>query len=198
MDKNARIEKLRESKPIALTGSEIADTTDFLELRKCAKKYGYSLRNTINKNIVYINDNTGMEIIISGGSIDEILEHDYKDVAHLQSIAAIPAIIKNAVFICEYPNADTKKHRNITSYQYYIAGLRINITDYTVKMVVSIENKTGKHYYDHKLTQIEKGALLSSIQGITSPSEESNTLTGVKDKRLLQILQDLFSARRRE
>ena len=48
----------------------------------------------------------------------------------------------------------------------------------------------GERYYDHKLTHIEKGKLLSIVPTIQKAGMDSNPpLSGIKDKRLLSILQ---------
>lgn len=49
----------------------------------------------------------------SRGGIREILQHDYKDVEHLQSIAAVPQIIENSVFIEELANEDLEKYPGV-------------------------------------------------------------------------------------
>ncbi|MFU2076875.1 hypothetical protein [Avibacterium endocarditidis] len=117
-------------------------------------------------------------------------EHDYKDPDHLQSIAAIPQIIENAIYVDTLPNEDKEKHPNIQRYDYYVAGLNIGGDNYTVKAVVSTA-KDGSRYYDHKLSEIEKGELLSRTSRITTPVDKSNSpFNEFDDKRLLQILQD--------
>lgn len=56
-----------------------------------------------------------------------------------------------------------------------------------------IVDRNSQHYYDHKLTQIEKGKLISLTTGMTNPGNENNSpLSGVKDKRLLSILQTII------
>lgn len=69
-----------------------------------------------------------------------------------------------------------------------MSGLKIGNEDYTVKFVISKKN-TGERYYDHKLTQIEKGRILD-LSAVSS-TESANTLplTEYKDKRLFSILQ---------
>ena len=78
-----------------------------------------------------------------------------------------------------------------------IAGLRIEDTDYTVKLVVGVKN--GLTYYDHAITPIEKKKLLKSIDEIKRPfaskessddgEQVSDVLSHCKDKRLISILQ---------
>ena len=62
--------------------------------------------------------------------------------------------------------------------------------DYTVKAVIA-EHTDGSRYYDHKLTQIEKGKLIDSLSR-TSPArinQEASLGSVSKDKRLSSILQ---------
>ncbi len=86
-------------------------------------------------------------------------------------------------------NEDKEKHPGVDFYEYYVCWLKVGGVDYTVKSVVAV-GLNGERYYDHKLTQIEKGALLSTTPDVTKPGEESDTpLSAVEDKRLLSILQ---------
>ncbi len=182
-EKAARIEKLKGSKPIEITGDEITQSQNLKEYKKNALEYGKSLRGE------YINDDTNTKIEVNAQSIKEVLQHDYKDKEQLQSIAAIPQIIKNGIFIVSLPNEDVKRNVNVKEYQYYVSGLRIDNVDYTIKSVIAIDNN-GNRYYDHKLTEIEKGKLLDELDRITNPSNQENfTLSGYKDTRLFSILQ---------
>lgn len=185
--KKERIEKLRKSEPIEITGKEIEPSDDLKQYKKNALEYGKSLRGE------YINKDTGAIISVTGGNsrggIREILQHDYKDVEHLQSIAAVPQIIENSVFIEELANEDLEKYPGVKSFSYYVCGLKIADVDYTVKAVIANQNN-GERYYDHKLTNIEKGKLLSIAPTIQKAGIDGNSpLSDVKDKRLLSILQ---------
>lgn len=185
--KAERIRKLRNSKPVEITGNEIEPNEDLKQYKKNALEYGKKLRGE------YTNKDTGETISLTGGNsrggIREILQHDYKDVEHLQSIAAIPQIIENSIFIDELSNEDFDKYPGINSFSYYVCGLKIGKEDYTVKAVIANQSN-GERYYDHKLTHIEKGKLLSIIPTIQKAGMEGNSpLSEVKDKRLLSILQ---------
>jgi hypothetical protein len=100
------------------------------------------------------------------GGLKEILQHDYQDKEHIQSIAAVPKIIENSIFITQLLNEDSSKHPNIVFYRYYACGLKVSDIDYTVKVVVGVMDD-GSKYYDHRLTRIEKGKLIDMIQGST-------------------------------
>ena len=79
--------------------------------------------------------------------------------AHLKSIAAIPQLISNAIFIEERP--PYKEGAQYDSYRYYVTGLKINGEDYTVRMTIGVKN--GKYYYDHYLTNIEKEGVSEAV-----------------------------------
>ena len=186
-EKAARIEKLRKSKPVKITGKEIEPSDDLKQYKKNALEYSKNLRGE------YTNEDTGEVIALTGGNsrggIREILQHDYKDTEHLQSIAAIPQIIRKAIFIDETLNENAEKYSGVKSFRYYVCGLKIGNTDYTVKAVVAVQNN-GDRYYDHKLSSIEKGKLLSIIPTIQKAGIEDNLPPSVgKDSRLLSILQ---------
>ncbi|WP_166738587.1 LPD38 domain-containing protein [Histophilus somni] len=183
LQKPERLEKLRQAKPIEITGKEIEPSDDLRQYKRNALEYGKSLRGS------YVNKDTGKAIELGAGGVKEILQHDYKDIEHLQSIAAVPQIIENAIYIDTLPNEDKAKNFAIDGYEYYLAGLKIGGVDYTVRAVVGV-TKDGNRYYDHKLTKIEKGELLSLPSRITNPvGESSSPLSSINDKRLLQILQ---------
>lgn len=182
-EKAARIEKLRNSKPIEITGNEIEASSDLKQYKKNALEYGKTLRGE------YTNKDTGSKVSVSANALKEVLQHDGSDIAHIQSVAAIQAIIENGIYIDTVANEDTEKNTKVIEYQYYVVGLKIGNVDYTVKSVIAVDNN-GNRYYDHALTRIEKGNLLNELGGITNPSsQEANPLSGIKDKRLISILQ---------
>ncbi|MDR1974992.1 MAG: hypothetical protein LBQ31_10075 [Bacteroidales bacterium] len=185
------MKKLRNSKPIEITGEEITPSEDLKQYKKNALEYGKTLRGK------YTNKDTSKSILLGRGKkhggLNEVLHHDYKDIEHLQSVAAIPQIIEDSIFIDSIANEDKTKNPDIEGYDYYVVGLKINGEDYTVKAVIA--NGTNvEQYYDHKLTQIEKGKLLDLSAGITSPPTNKDApLSDYKDKRLISILQTNFS-----
>ena len=194
--KAERIRKLRESKPVEITGNEIEPSDDLKQYKKNALEYGKNLQGS------YTNKDTGITIQLQrgrrNGGINEVLQHDYKDVEHLQSIAAIPQIIENSIYIDSRENMDTDKNPDVKEYQYYVCGLKIGNVDYTVRSTVAVD-KNGNRYYDHKLTHIEKGKLLDLINSQaaydngfgTTPGTKPTTemFSNYKDTKLLSILQ---------
>jgi hypothetical protein len=180
--KDERLEKLRKQKPVVITGNEIPYSDNLKEYRRNANEYGLSIRGE------YVNKDTGDKIGVLKNSIKEVTSHDLS-VAQLQSVAAIPSLIENAIYIDTLKNEDTKRP-DIKTFDYYVSGLKIGDKDYTVKMVVANDASGGK-YYDQRLTNIEKGKLLSTGNAMQNHGEENNSpLSGVKDKRLISILQN--------
>jgi hypothetical protein len=193
--KAARVEKLRRSEPVEITGKEIEPSDDLKQYRKNALEYGKKLQGS------YTNKDTGQTIQLQrgrrNGGINEVLQHDYKNVEHLQSIAAIPKIIENSIYIDNRKNIDREKNPDIVEYQYYVCGLNIGGTDYTVRSTVAVD-KRGNRYYDHKLTNIEKGKLLDLVNEQAAKNDGFGTTPGTKpttvksygkDNVLISILQ---------
>ncbi|MCW9710011.1 hypothetical protein L5B71_03785 [Avibacterium sp. 21-586] len=181
--KSESLEKLRQAKPIQISGKDIEPSDDIRQYRKNAFEYGKALRGS------YINADTGRKINLGRNGITEVLHHDVSNPEHLQSIAAIPQIIEDAIYVDTLPNEDKAKHPDITSYDYYVAGLNIGGGDYTVRAVVA-NSTTGEKYYDHKLSEIEKGDLLEMTSRLSSAEISNQSPIDLDDKRLLQILQD--------
>lgn len=198
-EKKARIEKLKRSVPLEVTGDRYVGKYS-LDNRSAEEYIKVSLRQT------FVNNDTGDKIILSRRSADKVTRHDAESEIHLKSIAYIPEMIRDAVFIEELDNE--KGVTGFDSYRYYILGMKVDGVDYTAKLVVG---KAGNnYYYDHALTQIEKGNLLSIIDEIKCPFGEKEVLSepsslvidgikrsfgkeedlsGIKDKRLISILQ---------
>ena len=208
--KKGRIEKLRKSEPIEITGKEVTPSDDLKQYKKNALEYGKNLQGE------YTNKDTGRTIQLQrgrkNGGLKEILQHDtLNDTVQIKSVAAIPSIIENAIYIDSSENQDVQKNPNVVAYHYYICGLKIGSEDYTVRMVEA-EEKDGNRYYDHKLTHIEKGKLINELALInpSSSTELSSTpdagtedrnrptnrgeiqtapISNIKDKKFVSLLQ---------
>ena len=181
-EKKQRIEKLRKSEPVEITGREIEPSDDLKQYKKNALEYGKRLRGE------YTNKDTGETVMVGKNAIKEVLNHDYKNAEQLQSVAAIPQIIENAVYIESQANTDDKV--DAEKFDYYVCGMKIGGEDYTVRAVI-VTPKEGTRYYDHKLSKIEKGKLLDSLIGITTPGFNQTTSlnSDIKDTKLLSLLQ---------
>ena len=178
-EKAARIEKLRRSKAVKITEADYGGKYDLT--RNSAKLWAKD-----NIRGEYTIADTGEKVNVSKVSINEVLSHGERDAAHLKSISSIDKLLHNAIFITEIPNA--KDNDKYESYRYYVVGVKIDGVDYTAKLVIGVKN--GKTYYDHRLTQIEKGSLLDSLNGLSnSVAEKQQTSFTGKDSKLLSILQ---------
>lgn len=181
-EKAARIEKLRNSKPVEIIGDEYKGK---YELNRDSAKQ-WILDNLRNKD--YKIEDTGEVVTITKVGAKKVTSHSMGNEAHLKSISVIPDLLQQAIFIGEMPNM--KNNEKYDTYRYYICGLRVGNTDYTVKLTVGV--KDGKKYYDHALTEIEKGKLIESISpsGFKTTGGAPNPSSAIdKDKKLLSILQ---------
>ena len=178
-EKAARIEKLRRSKAVKITEADYGGKYELT--RNSAKQWAKD-----NIRGEYTIADTGEKVNVSKVSINEVLSHGERDAAHLKSISSIDKLLHNAIFIAETPNA--KDNDKYESYRYYVEGIKIDGVNYTAKLVIGVKN--GKTYYDHRLTQIEKGSLLDSLNGLSnSVAEKQQTSFTGKDSKLLSILQ---------
>lgn len=178
--KSERIEKLRESKPVEITGDEYKGKYELN--RESAKEW---LKNNLRGE--YRIKDTGETVELRKDGIQKVTSHSMGNEAHLKSLAAIPQMIENSIFIDEVSNE--KNNGKYDRYRYYVCGLKIGGEDYTAKITIGV--KGGYKYYDHSLTQIEKGSLLDNIDALsTTYDDKGTTLSSVgKDSRLLSILQ---------
>jgi hypothetical protein len=183
-DKLHRLHKLRLSSPVQIKGNEITASDDLKVYKKNALAYGKKLRGT------YINKDTGAIVHLVRSSIQEVLQHDYKNIEQLQSVAAIPDIIENAIYMDAVPNEDIQKNPAIKEFHYYLCGLNIGGENFTVRTSIAVYD-TEKLYYDHKLTRMNVTNLPHPTTRITNPepSTADRQLTDCKDIRLFNILQ---------
>lgn len=176
-EKVLRIAKLRKSKPV-----DIVFNGEYELNRDSAKQW---MKDNLRGE--YVNEATGEKITITKIGANKVTSHGERNEAHLKSIVAIPSLLEKSVFIEELPNE--KENDKYDSYRYYVCGAQIDGIDYTIKVVVGV--KGDVKYYDHRLTQIEKGTLIDNLNGMAnSVVENQNADISVgKDTKLLSILQ---------
>ena len=188
-EKATRIEKLRESKPVEMNGEEHIGKYELN--RESAQSY---ILNNLRGNYVIADTNEQVELVKKGAK--KVTSHSMGNDVHVKSIALIPKIIQSSIFVEEMPSE--KDDSQYDSYRYYVCGLDYNGESYTVKVTIGV--KGGDYYYDHSLTEVEKGKLLDMIESNQAVSRKGFTPTGdapipsyalsrVKDTKLLSILQ---------
>lgn len=179
-EKAARIGKLRGSRPVEISGEEYKGKYELN--RDSAKQW---MKDNLRGE--YTNKDTGEKIEISKVGVNKVTSHGERDEAHLKSIVAIPQLIGNSIFIDEHINE--KGNDKYDSYRYYVCGLKIDGEDYTAKIVIGV--KGDSKYYDHRLTQIEKGTLINNLNAMANHvAEKQNADVSIsKDTKLLSILQ---------
>ena len=180
-EKTARIEKLKKTKPIEITGEEYKGKYELN--RDSAKSY---IKDSLRGE--YTNKDTGDTILLAKDGAQKVTSHSMGNEAHLKSIAVIPELIEKSIFIDELPNE--KNNGKYDSYRYYVSGLKIGDVDYTVKLAIGID-EYGNKYYDHSLTEIEKGKLIDEVGALstTLPSDNQSAHSEYKDSKLISLLQ---------
>jgi len=151
--------------------------------RKTAKQW---MRENLRGE--YTNNDTSERIIVSNAGINEVTSHGTTDEAHMKSLVAIPRMIESSIFIDELDNS--KGNGKADSYRYYVCPLKIDGEDYTAKIVVG--KKNGSSYYDHRLTQIEKGKLISSLNRLSNSvaENEASPISEDKDSDISSTVQE--------
>lgn len=162
--KRERIEKLRRSKPVVITDEDIPSDVDMTDRKSVQKSLLGNIRGE------YVNEDTGEAIQVLRQGIEEVSHHGMTDAAHVKSLFAIPRMLRKAIYIDEQKNIKGK--RVFDSYRYYVCGLKINGEDYTAKIVAGV--KDGQRYYDHRLTQIEKGAAIEKAESFRMTAASNN------------------------
>ena len=185
-EKAARIEKLRKSEPVVITGEEYKGKYELN--RDSAKAW---IKDNLRGE--YTIADTGEKIAIGRKGINKVTSHSMGNEAHLKSLIAVPKMLEQSVFITE-EKAD-KLNAQYPTYRYYVVGLNIAGVDYTAKLTIGVD-ENGNKYYDHALTEIEKGKLLDQINGqavdngfISTGAEPNPSVTDSKDTKLVSILQ---------
>jgi len=185
-EKAARIEKLRKSEPVVITGEEYKGKYELN--RDSAKAW---IKDNLRGD--YTIADTGEKIAIGRKGINKVTSHSMGNEAHLKSLIAVPKMLEQSVFITE-EKAD-KLNAQYPTYRYYVVGLNIAGVDYTAKLTIGVD-ENGNKYYDHALTEIEKGKLLDQINGqavdngfMSTGAEPNPSVTDSKDTKLVSILQ---------
>lgn len=183
-EKAARIEKLRRSEPVIISGQEHEGKYELN--RESAKAW---MKDNLRGS--YENEDTKTVITIGRKGVNKVTSHSMGSEAHLKSIAAIPEMLKKAIFITR--EQATKAGAQYPEYEYYVVGIKIGDVDYTAKVTIGVD-ENGNKFYDHALTEIEKGKLLDQKNGqAASPgfisTEINPSVTNGKDTKLFSILQ---------
>jgi hypothetical protein len=145
LTKAVQLEKLRTFTPIFLQVAGVTDINDiFVVKAKVLSMPGIKGNHT--------NEESGTLWEVTGKTIKkELRQHDFKNIEHWQSVAAIPQIIKTAVYAGYLENQDKQKHPEISRFEYYLSEIVIAEHYYTVKSDIAVENTGKRRYFDHKL-----------------------------------------------
>lgn len=188
-EKVARVEKLRKSEPVILQGNEHEGKYELN--RDSAKAW---IKDNLRGE--YTISDTGETVAIGRKGVNKATSHSMGNEAHLKSLVAVPQLLEKSIFIAE--EKAEKKGAQYPIYRYYITGIQIGGEDYTAKLTIGVD-ENGRKYYDHALTEIEKGKLLDQLNGqvalekgfisMGAEPDPSVALSRVKDTKLVSLLQ---------
>lgn len=185
-ERAARIKKLKRSEPVEITGEEHKGKYELN--RDSAKAW---IKDNLRGEYTIVD--TGEKVVVGRKGVNKVTSHSMGNEAHLKSLIAVPAMLHNATFIVE--ERAEKANAQYLYYRYYVVGLNIGGVDYTAKLTIGVD-ENGNKYYDHALTEIEKGKLLDQNDGqaavsgfISTGAEPGLSVTIGKDTKLFSILQ---------
>ena len=177
----ATLEKLKNAKPVEVGADDYKGKYEL----NAKSAYGYVMDTLRKGNPYYIAD-TDEYVEISQVSAKKITSHDRFNEVYLKTFVAIPDMIKNAIYLGEEFN--TKQNGKWDKYRYYACGLKIDGTDYTVRLTIGVKGE--KKYYDQSLVKIEKGLLIDNIDKQTSLFDADGNPVNKIDNRLISLLQE--------
>ncbi|MDR1921156.1 MAG: hypothetical protein LBS31_05345 [Candidatus Adiutrix sp.] len=141
--------KFDASPAVEVTGKEIfASQTD---LPKKMSERRNSVIAWLNKKKwlkTFKNQDTGWDVNVSNGSVRDISAHGM-DFGKAQVIAALPAIIQNGIYLAPGKTTAAGHKRHI-----FASKVNIGTEKFVVGFIVE-EDKNGRRFYNHELTEIE-------------------------------------------
>ncbi|MDR2784574.1 MAG: hypothetical protein LBB83_01535, partial [Treponema sp.] len=183
-ERAARIAQLEKSPNLKLDGNAYEGKYDISGTPKENHKSITAYLKSIAKNEKLGNSYVSEPIRLGNDGIDKMTSYGMSNLAYMKSIAHIPTLLKNAVLITE--ESPRKSVAHYYAYKHLATGFEMNGEKYTAHIVLG-EN-AGIWYYQHNLSQIEKGTLVEVIRGTNSGLQDS-LLDTVKDTTLIGILQ---------
>lgn len=157
----------------------------FGEKRKQAAEWG-------KKHIrgEYINNYSGLQLQVVGIGIKEAASHAYTD-AELQTISAIPQLIKHSVLFDVSPHEPQKKEHGDV-YTFYGIVKQAGQA-YLAKIVAKTIGK-NKLQYDHQSIEIMMPDVASAASGVTATHQALTPPSGIKSVINLHQLVDYVNA----
>lgn len=181
-EKAQRIERLRAAPSVISDGIVEIDGIDYssdvqnfrdTDNTKMLRFIALQIGKTVTGE--YTSSEMGGDVLLSMANIREINNHTIKAQGQVESITCIPELIKNGIKIHEEKNYDKQKHPNIEKYTFLVSGLKLGDEDFTCKSVIATDTD-GHHYYDHRLSQIEKGRILDNLAPLHKQGEINTAL----------------------
>ena len=173
--KRKRLLKLLNAPTLKFTGNEYKEKYEL----NAKSAQSYLKHNQREHTIKDTNEN----VRVSKRGSEKVTSHDRYNEIHLKSIAFVPELIENSIFIDESISRESRS--TYDKYRYYVTGLEINGEPYTAKIVIGV--KGNLLYYDHYLTKIKKDTLLKN--GLDKAGEQY--ALDIKDTTLLKVVNSL-------
>jgi hypothetical protein len=133
------------------------------------------------KDRVFHNADIPTDIRLSTRAIKKHTTVGMSNEEYMKSLAYIPAFAEKAVLI----KAENQTKDRYDTYYHLVAGAIIGNTPYTAHIIIGERN--GGWYYYQRLSPIEKGSLIDTIQ--QSKPGYQTSLSEVQDTILLKLLQ---------
>jgi hypothetical protein len=150
--------------------------------KKSIVAYLVSLKDTI-----FHNPDIPADIRLSTRAIKKLTTVGMSNEEYMKALAYIPDFAEKAVLL--KTEKQTKDRYEI--YYHLVAGAMIGDTPCTAHIIIG--EKNGGWYYYQRLSQIEKGSLIDTIQ--QSKPGYQTSLSDIHDTILLKILQEPFEKR---
>jgi hypothetical protein len=135
----------------------------------------------------YKNEATGWEVDVAGRGIKEALTHlDWDSPASLQTIAAIPELLRVAVPVQTEPNKNPEAQAEIRQVHTLLAPILVYENVRRARITVR-ETNMGEKYYGHRLESLDietSGALPGGLRGDAPPTDPQHPDT-IKVSQLL-------------
>jgi hypothetical protein len=195
--KAARIEKLRNSKPLLLDGDAYKEKYELTA--NSAEDY---LQKTLQgKELVNIDTKKSFKFGKEGRK--KVTSHSRTNNLHLKLLAHIPTLLEHAIYIDSKPAYKEKSRYD--RYDYFVIGISIDGNECSVKITIG-QNANGEWVYDQHVTEAKikdltvdrigipagKSSTAESLveaDRITNPMQRQAFLSNIKDTTLLEILQ---------
>lgn len=128
-----------------------------------------------NTKGTFENEAAGWTVDAAGRGIKEGLSHlDWNSPAALQTLAAVPELIRVAVPVQTRPNTEEKTKHEISQFRTLVAPILVEGEVLRARITISGTNMGRGKYYGHRLERLDiekSGALPGGLEGFPPPTD---------------------------